>query len=83
MATYQPTAEHVAFMTDLKAVIGQHTHLSGEEILALVSQLVGNLIAAQDQTKHTVETVLKMVWANVQIGNDAAKAALEDTQGQA
>jgi hypothetical protein len=64
--------EVVAFVNDLKAAIGRHQHLSAQEMLAGASQLVGNLIALQDQNTMTSSDAMHMVEVNIQIGNEEA-----------
>ena len=81
--TVQPTSEHVAFMDDLKAALGRHTSLTGMEMLAIASQFVGNLIALQDQRAVTADTVMDMVAKNIEIGNHAVIANLDQPEGRA
>jgi len=42
------------------------------EMLAAMAQLVGNLIASQDATKHTTDEVLTVVAMNIEEGNKSA-----------
>lgn len=67
-----PTAEHNAFMADAKALLGKYEHLDAVQLLALASQLVGNIVALQDQTKMTVDTVMAVVASNIEEGNAVA-----------
>lgn len=83
MITQQPTPELIAFMDDLKAAIGRHTHLSAMQMLAVASQFVGNLIALQDQQKVTATMALDLVEQNIQIGNAGAIEDLLNTRGSA
>lgn len=83
MKTRAPKPEHVAFMDDLKATLGRHTHLSGVEMLAVASQFVGNLIAAQDQRRYKPDQVMEMVARNIETGNQEAVSALMRTEGKA
>ena len=48
--------------------------LSAVEMLALVSHLVGHLIALQDQRKVTPDLALKLVKENIERGNKEAIA---------
>lgn len=74
----KPTAEHIAFMDGLKAVIGEHPDMPVEQILALASQFVGNLIALQDCRKYSAAQVMDLVKSNIEIGNtEAVKVAFD------
>lgn len=72
-----PNAAHIKFMDDLKAALAQNTDLNGQEMLAIASQFIGMLIAAQD--RHTVSPAMAeaIVFKNIEIGNAAAVAAQE------
>ena len=71
-------------MDDLKTALGKHSHLSPPEMLAITAQLVGNLIALQDQTKHTSEACMRLVEKNIEIGNAACiETLLGKTEGKA
>ena len=83
MKTYPPTPEAIAFMDDLKATLGRHTHLQPMQMLACASQFVGNLIALQDQTKVTPDMAMRLVAANIESGNQQAIIQLVDTKGSA
>lgn len=83
MATREPEPRHVALMDDLKAALSKHQHLTGQEMLAVVSQLVGNLVAYQDSTRFTADQAMAMVSANIQIGNETALASAIDRCGRA
>jgi hypothetical protein len=70
-------------MDDLKLALAKNTNLSGPEMLAIASQFVGNLIAAQDQRRFTSQQVMRLVSDNIEEGNRMAIAALLDTKGSA
>ena len=70
------TPAHVAFMDDLKGVITRHQHLSAAEMLALTSQLVGIIVASQDQRTTTPEMAMRMVSSNIERGNQMAVSDL-------
>lgn len=46
--------------------------VSAEEMLALTSHLVGQMIALQDERKYTSEMILKLVHSNIEQGNAEA-----------
>ena len=66
----EPTQEHKAFQTALTAVIGNEgKDLDSAVILAITANLVGRLIALQDQSKYSAALVMKLVAANIEQGN--------------
>jgi hypothetical protein len=81
MKTISPTAQIVAFVNDLKAAIGRHKHLTPQEMLAGAAQLVGNLVALQDQRKMTPAMALEVVQANIEVGNQASMAEVSAVAG--
>ena len=68
---------HVAVMDDFKAVLTKHANsLTPQEMLALSSQLVGQLLALQDQTRMTPDMGLALIQINIEMGNaEAIQAA--------
>jgi NADH:ubiquinone oxidoreductase subunit E len=83
MRGHAPTAAQNALLASLRAALGDHTHLSPQEILAVTSQLVGMLVAVQDQTRFTPDQVMEVVAANIESGNREVVASLLDPQGSA
>lgn len=75
----EPTEMHnkckLAMLDALKPYIDE---LSSMEVLAIMSQVVGQLVALQDQTKYTPEAVMKTVAVNVEYGN---KMVIDDLLG--
>lgn len=80
-----PTPQQLAYMADLKAsmrpVIERHPNITAMEMLAVTSQLVGNLIAMQDQTKISPQMALEVVSINLEIGNREVVAGLLSRPG--
>lgn len=70
-----PNERHRSFHDSLKAALGQHTDLSGPDILAIASQFVGSLIAAQDRMVYSPEAIMEVVAINIEIGNAMTIAA--------
>jgi hypothetical protein len=81
----EPTLAHEAAMVAMKEAMRLYADALGAEgMLALASQLVGNLIALQDQTKYSTNAVMRMVEANIEEGNRAAvHELLGQTKGSA
>lgn len=75
---------HNALIKDLKAALGRHTDLSGMEMLAVVSQFLGSIIAFQDRTRFTAEQVMEIVAQNIEAGNQVAlESVLSRPEGTA
>ena len=83
MSSHQPTPAHVAFMDSLKAALAEHQHLTPPEMLAIASQVVGNLIALQDHRRYSPDRVMEMVARNIEIGNQAAIEGVMRSEGSA
>lgn len=79
----QPTERHLSFMNELKASLANHSDLKPDEMLAIASQFVGNLIALQDQNKYTGVMAMQLVARNIEVGNAAVVETLLDTKGSA
>ena len=70
MCGITPTINHIKYMDDLKALIAKHgAGLTGPELLALSAQMVGNIIALQDQKTMTSDQAIMIVSKNMEIGN--------------
>lgn len=83
MKTIEPSPRHIAFMDDMKAALGNHTDLSGWEMLALASQFVGVILAFQDQRTVTPAMAMDLVMRNIEIGNAGAVEGLFEQGGTA
>lgn len=59
----------------LKKLADEHS-LSSTELLAIASNMVGKMIAMQDQRKYTSSQIMDMVARNVELGNQQAIAEL-------
>ena len=79
-----PSQRHLDFRSDMIGVIRKYQDLPAQELLAVTSHLVGQLVALQDQTKFTSETVMLVVSENIQAGNEeVVRGLLTQTQGNA
>jgi hypothetical protein len=62
--------EHEVAYQDLADLVGKHKDkLSGLEMLAVAANMLGKLIALQDQRTVTPEMAMKIVVENVELGN--------------
>lgn len=78
--------EHEIAFQDLNALLKKHADehgLSSLEMLAIASNLVGKLVALQDQRTVTPAVAMKVVTMNLEEGNRQAIEAVMQSQGQA
>lgn len=71
MKRLQPSPAHEGFLLDMKLLTGKHAALPAQEMLAIASQFVGALIAAQNPCKMTPAMAMELVVANINEGNQA------------
>jgi hypothetical protein len=80
---YTPTPEQRACMDDLRAVFNKHPSLTPPQMLAITAQLVGNLIAFQNQLTMTPDMAMQLVAENIQVGNaSAVNSIFGETKGE-
>lgn len=80
--TKAATARHEKLRNDLLAILKKEAaDMRGDEILAVVCVLVGQLIALQDQRRFTPEMVMKLVSANIEAGNRGVVTELMTAPG--
>lgn len=72
----QTSKEHTAFRDDMLKVLKKHQHMDPQAMLAVASNLVGQLIAMQDQRKLSPDAVMEVVQSNIELGNAAAIATI-------
>jgi hypothetical protein len=77
----QPTAAHQAFYDAVLAAA--KTHLPNEPltVLAILSQIVGRVVAMQDQTKVSPALAMEVVSVNLEAGNRQMLDSLGKTDG--
>lgn len=76
--------EHEVAYTDLLALVSKHAASMSEiEILAVASNMLGKLIAMQDQRIHTHEMVMEIVSENIEAGNAQIIKELQASKGSA
>lgn len=75
--------EHEVTYKELCALVGKHADsITALEMLAIASNLVGKLIALQDQRTMTRDTAMEVVIRNIELGNRQAVAQVENTVGK-
>ena len=80
--TVEPDERHHAFKRDVDELLKKHSEkLQAVEVLALASQLVGMIIAFQDQQTMTSDRAMKIVSLNIETGNKMAVVEVNRTIG--
>lgn len=75
-------SDHKAFYQEFTELVRKHQdHLDKLTMLAIVSNIVGKLVALQDQTKVTPEMAMTVVAENIEAGNQEAVDSLGNTEG--
>lgn len=70
MKSVKPSARHLKIRDELIASMRKHMgDMPAEEILAIVSYTVGQLLAFQDQRKITPDMAMQIVSSNIEAGN--------------
>lgn len=76
-------AHEVAYQ-DLCALVNKHAgKLSALELLAVASNMLGKLVALQDQREVTPATAMEVVARNIEQGNQQVLAQLAQSKGRA
>jgi len=74
--------EHEVAYQDLCRLMSKHAaKLTALELLAVAANMVGKLVALQDQRTTTPEMAMKVVSANIEYGNQAVIAQLAGAKG--
>lgn len=81
---HEPSAAQLAFRAELITLLRKYGEkLTPEEVLAFCSYTVGQVLALQDQRTMTQDMAIKLIKANIELGNQHAVAEMMKTQGQA
>ncbi len=79
MNTHIAKPQHEVVYQELSDLIRRHAgNVSKVEILAVAANMLGKLIALQDQRVMTFEKVTSLVAANIEVGNQEAIKELRD-----
>lgn len=80
----QPDARHTAYLEGLKAQLaGPGADIPADQLLAVTAQFLGMLIAVQDRRAMGGDRAMKIVAANIEIGNQTAIDGLLPSAGHA
>lgn len=77
--------EHEVCYQELCALVSKHAHaLTAAEILAVAANMIGKLVALQDQRTTTPQMAMKLIAENIEYGNRTVLKSLEkETKGRA
>lgn len=76
--------EHEVLFQDMVDLLRRHAdQMSSEEMLAVGANMIGKLIALQDQRTMTRERALKILIANIEAGNEQVVEQLTKSEGSA
>lgn len=74
--------EHEVAYQDVVALVSRHkTTLTPMEILAVAANMIGKLVAMQDQRTVTPEAAMEIVASNIEAGNQQAIEELQRATG--
>jgi hypothetical protein len=78
----QSTEKHEALYRDVCMVLDKHAkELPAEECLALVANIVGKVLAFQDQRTMDKERAMAIIARNIEIGNQHVIQEMMNSQG--
>lgn len=76
--------EHEVAYQDICALLNKHAgKLDAIEMLAVAANMLGKLVAMQDQRKFTPAAVMEVVAQNIESGNRQVLAQLTQSRGSA
>lgn len=83
--TIKSKPEHEVAYQDICALVSKHADkLSALELLAIAANMVGKLIAQQDQRRVSPDRAMRIVATNIALGNQQAlDTLLNDKAGTA
>lgn len=76
--------QHEALYQDLIALMRKYgtDGMTALEMLAVISNMTGKVLAMQDQRAITVEKAMKIVLHNIELGNQQVIESLKDTPAE-
>ena len=86
MSTHLAKSEHEVAYQDLYRLLKERTcanDLTSREVLAIAANMVGKLVAMQDQRTTTPELALEIVARNIEQGNAEALDVMNQLGGSA
>lgn len=83
MNHYIADEKHEAAYQDVVALLKRHPELTAPAMLALAANLVGKLMALQDQRQYSVDACLEIIQMNMELGNKQMVDQLLSSKGSA
>lgn len=84
MSKHAAKPEHEVLYQDLAKLLGRHGDaVTAEEMLAIAANMLGKLLAYQDQRTMTRERGLEIIIQNIELGNQQAIAEVMNSRGRA
>jgi hypothetical protein len=84
MPTLIAYPEHEVAYQDLIALIRKHgTEISALEMLAIAANMLGKLVAMQDQSVVTPKQAMEVVARNLELGNRQVVEQINNSKGNA
>lgn len=84
MSIHKAKPEHEVFYQDIIKLIAKHgDKIDAKEMLAVAGNMLGKLIALQDQRTMTPKEAVEIVVKNIEYGNQQAFDELHKTKGRA
>lgn len=76
--------EHEVAYQDICALVSKHaTELTAAELLAVAANMIGKLVAMQDQRTMSPKMAMKVVARNIEVGNRQVLGQIAKTKGSA
>jgi hypothetical protein len=84
MSIHKALPHHEVLYGEIVALVNRHAgKLTAIEVLAIAANMVGKLVALQDQRTTTPEIAMETVIQNLQAGNQEVLNQLSKTAGRA
>jgi len=84
MSTRMAKPEHEVAYQDICSLVNKHADkMSALELLAVAANMLGKLVALQDQRTTTPSQAMEVVAQNIEFGNRQVLDQLQQTQGRA
>jgi hypothetical protein len=82
--TVETSTKHEALYQEVIAVIRKYSdEMDNAEILAVVANMTGKVLAMLDQRKYSLEAAMAIVSRNIELGNRQVIDGLMNSEGQA
>lgn len=84
MSKHPTNQKHEALFQELTAVLRRYAdQMTAAEILAVTSNMVGKVLAMQDQRTMTAQAGMQIIAKNIELGNQQAIAEVTQSKGTA